>query len=477
MRIAALPCVTHRHSLTESEIVQFVKLARTAWKQRKAVTYLVIPDDMNDLDKLEDEPGLYYIKIGKWLKFHDAMAVIPEGFYRMFAPRWPELYADVVITARTSIAGALQRMLWKRKDFFMPVIIGEEMAADYSTPMVVGIDDIDLLSRSYGYAMCRTFFSTELERKVAIRACRRFLTMSLCRKIEKRSWILPRGIDFAVIDRVRKKVRGKNATFTLFFGGRLNRMKRAQQLVWTYDKFFSAGRQVRIVLTSPIVGWNIGQAFPPELEILPDMKTEEFLEECFKAHVLLASSRIEGFTVGLLEQMATGIVTILPDLEWAKVLMKDKWDSYPFKYKTFHEAYGWLKWIYEHYDEAVNKVTWVPDWLRDTYSEEACKLKMHDMVFSYVYENHWPPPTLGKKNSPNRNTELVDDYVKKMDEFFTIDDLIRAIVAGKDNTYRPSDFSNPIRGKMTAWDLYSYLSFSDMVEDTGKKEVEFHRLK
>ena len=297
-----------------------------------------------------------------------------------------------------------------------------------------------------------------------------------CKKIEKESWILPRGIDFDVIDRVGERVgSSKNDKFTLFFGGRLNSLKRAEQLMWTYDNFFAAGRDVRIVLTSPIIG-SYKKNIPPEIEIKVGMKTEEFLEECYKAHVLLASSRIEGFTVGLLEQMYTGIVTILPDLEWAKVLMKDRWKDYPFKYRSFSEAYGWIRWVYQHYEEAKKKVEWVPGWLKEQYSEEACKLKMHDMVFDYVKSNFWPPELLGRRKT-NRNRELVHQYVARMPEVFGMEDLMKAIAKGKDNSYKIQDFVNTLRGKMNAWDMYSYLSFSDLVEDTGEREVKFRRLK
>lgn len=476
MRIAVVPCITHTHYATESEVIQYTRFARTTWKHHKVVTYMLIPRDMNDDALIKDEPPyLYNIKSWNWQRFHVAMGCLPDNFSKLLNTGLPYLYADMVLTTRTGIAGYIQRLLWSGKGMYVPVFIQEQMSADYSSPMVTSIDDIDLTARACSYALCKPLFATEVEKRIALNSCRRYLNASLCKKIQDKAPVFAPGISFKAVKEAVKFSKGKkNRSFTVFFGGRLNIMKRAKQLVETYDKFYSSGRPIRVVITTPI---NLpGFKIPPEIEVYDSLNTEQFLKKCCKAHVLLASSRIEGFTAGLHEMMATGIVTILPKLKWAKVLLKDKWADYPFKYNTFTEAYQVLVWIYEHYKEACEKVAWVPKWLEDNVVEELCSLKIYDWMEKEVAES-WPPVLMGSVDRPNSNAQLVLDTINNFkSDKFTLKDVLYAITASDKNHYTESNWSKQFRGRMSAWMVFRYISGHPDFEDCGGLQPVFKRL-
>ena len=474
MRIVFAPCVTHTLYATESEIIQFTRFARTIWKHDGAISYLLIPNNMADDAEIKDEPPyLFNVRTGPWKRFHVAMGCMPDHFDKLVNDRFPQLFADAVVTTRTGIGGYMQRQLWSEKDTFIPVFIQEQMAADYGWPMVKSIDDIDLAARSLSYAICQPLFSTKVEKQVALKACRRFLNASLCKKIDEKSPVFAPGISFTAVKKAVKKAAGrKNRSFTVFFGGRLNEMKRAKQLIRIYDRFYAAGRPIRIVITSPLISVPV---VPPEIEVYGSLNTEQFLEKCCKAHVLLASSRVEGFTAGLHEMMATGIVTLLPRLPWAEVLLKDKWKDYPFKYSTFTQAYQLLVWIYENYEEAKAKVAWMPQWLEDNVTEECCSLQIYDWM-KKIIERRWPPKVMGRPTKPNRNAQLVLGTVEELGaDKFTLRDVLYAIASDDRNLYSAQDWSLRRRGRATGWMVYRYLSGHPDFVDCGGRQPAFTR--
>jgi len=476
VRILITPCVTHKTWATESEISQFRRFARSIHESAGVTSYMVIPADMTDIKKVKPEPGLFYLPLGKWKKFHVAMGEIQPGLLDWVNIGKPKLYVDAVLTTRTGAAGYLQRMLWDGKGSYLPVWIQESMVADYSTPMVKGIGDIDLQSRAFAYSTCKTIVETEHEKRVAMKMCRRYLNASACKRIKNDMMVFPHGLPFDILKKVRakKKTQRKHAVFTVFFGGRLNAAKRAKQLIETYDKFFAAGRKIRIIITSPLP--TLPMEVPKEIEIYPTLNTEQFLEKCVRSHVLLSSSRIEGFSIGLHEQMATGIVTILPKFPWAQAMMKEKWSDYPFKYGTFQEAYGWMKWIYENYEEAKAKVSWVPQWMEKNASEQKCSIDIFNAMERQCREM-WPPKKFGNPEVPSGNAQMVDLHIDRMPKMFHLADLMHSIATSDDNQYREDIWFLGARGKVTAWQLYSYLTFHPKIKDVGGRQPRYEKVK
>lgn len=466
MRIAIIPCVTFKKYETESEILQYRRFAKTLWNEKQVVTLLFIPSDMTDEALIRDEPGLFHVKLGDWKKFHEAMGQLHPGLESVLGLGLPKVYVDMVLTTRTGVAGYIQRMLWMKRDTFIPVVIQEQMAADFSSQVVRGIDDMDLMARSFSYAMCPSVFSIPLEKKVAMTAAKRYLTPSVFRKLNERSRVMPPGLDFDVVNSVREKVTRKNAKFTVFFGGRFNMLKRAKELIETYDWFYSRGRPIRVVITSPLGSFPKKMRKPEELEVHTGLNTKQFLTLCCKSHVLLASSKLEGFTVGLLEQLATGIVAILPDLDWAAELLRDQWPHYPFKFKTFSEAYGLMNWIYENYEEAQEKVAWVPEWLASQYDERRCSLELFDWMEG-ICKERWPSGVFGREKG-NRNAALVEEHLNLMPKRFYLQDLLNSISDSKENLYRKNEWHMIQRGKFSAWMLYNHLTFHPAVRDLGE---------
>lgn len=476
MRQAIVCTVCHTHLPTESEVMMFLRIAEIMHKQHGVWTYIILPHKkVQGVDKMPSVPGVYYVWSGEWKRYHEACGVLPPDISELLSTGHPKLFTNTVTCVRTGAGGYLQRMLWRGKDQYIPVILEESMAADYSSPMLTSLDDIDLAARSFSYYACQPGFETDMELRVAMRAARRYLNASACKEIEQKAWVRPSGISFDILEKVRRKrsTQRKNAKFTLFFGGRLNEMKRWQMLMKIYDKFYSSGRPIRIVVTTPTTKGM--KELPSEVEVFENLGREDFLEKCYRSHVYLSTSKIEGFSIGFIEQLATGIVTVLPNAEWAKALLKSKWSEYPFKYSSIDEAYGWLRWIYENYEEARKRSAWVKDWVKEEYNEEKCVKVMGDQVVGLA-KSMWPPPKLGKPDKPNGNARMVLDHIQKMPKRFYLNDLMSSIVENDDNQYRFSDFRLGSLGKFTGHELYVYVSMLPNLKDIGGMHPEFEKI-
>ena len=78
----------------------------------------------------------------------------------------------------------------------------------------------------------------------------RFLSPALVKQFDDQTLISTVGLDLPYFDMLMKKNR-KHEKFTLFYGTRFNTTKRVDVIFKLYDTFYSSGRAMDIIMTTP----------------------------------------------------------------------------------------------------------------------------------------------------------------------------------------------------------------------------------
>ena len=180
----------------------------------------------------------------------------------------------------------------------------------------------DLLLRATGYAASCNLFSTERERRLAEKLCKEFLSPALVHRAMENSHVVSLPIRCDEIDRVVES-QPKAEKFTMFFGGRLTANKQWQKVLADYEKFFSSGRGVELIVCAPLGATSLFKAerWGTWGEINLGLPRDAYLKKLASCHVSMSNSIEEGFTVGIVEQIYSGLVVILPRKEWVEGLL------------------------------------------------------------------------------------------------------------------------------------------------------------
>jgi hypothetical protein len=162
--------------------------------------------------------------------------------------------------------------------------------------------------------------------------------------------------------------------------------------------------------------------------------------------------------------MYCGLVCILPKLPWVKEILRDKYETYPFLYKTPMQAEKVLRDIAENYDAAKAKVAWAPEWVKATYDTNVCS--------RYVYEKMRDTLVLAK--SPCRlwtksNVELFMAVRDALPDKFTFQEAVDTCYAKSQQLYK--GMRDPRRGKPSRWSLWKWLKGPGGCKDTCKSEL------
>lgn len=242
--------------------------------------------------------------------------------------------------------------------------------------------------------------------------------------------------------------------------------KRWDKIVDIYNRFYSYGRDVGIVITAPKLE-NVS-ALPivqsnKAIDVTFECEQPEFLRKAAECHISLWMSKVEGLAVGLLQQMYIGLICILPKLPWVKEILKDRYDSYPFLYKTPKQSEKVLRHVAENYEEAKSKVSWVRQWVKDTYDTRKCS--------RYVYEKIRDKLVLLK--SPCRlwtksNVELFLAVKEALPDKFTFQEAVDMCYSKSQQLYK--HMRDPRRGKASRWSLWKWLKGPGGFIDNCKAE-------
>lgn len=462
MRVVILPVISFPRVWSESEWLMYEKMART-WVERNpdAFVYFVTPDTP---DKLPEHPRIRWI-VEKWYdSFYDKVAMAGGTFLDLFNPRIGKYQVDAIVTSRTVASTQIARMLWDPRcgEDMMPLFTRELKAVDYGKAHQT-LNDLEIVGRSLGYVFSYPIFDTAVDMGVAKDAALRYIQPFYVKKTFDRAFVNPCGIGVRDIDEHTKDVK-KHEKFTCFFGGRLNwGSKRAPITLGFMDRFFAFGRDVRVIASSPSGESMKTEAFTKKfasLELFPYMPTQDFWRKAKECHVFVSFSKIEGFTVGVVEMLYMGLIGLLPKSDWVKGLLMERYDDYPFKHGDETECLAIMRYVYENYEKACAQVAWLPEFIRERYNCFETNQREYEYMKTIVGKTRqsylWSP----------ENTRLMEATVAALGDTFSMQDAWEKLV----EISRGYSKTGPARrGQMSRYTFHKWL-LSHGYSDTCQEE-------
>lgn len=280
---------------------------------------------------------------------------------------------DCIVSERTWANGTFRRMSLDRCGRELPVFTFESkvLAAEQSENHNI-LHDIDMSARVFGYSTCYNMFATKAELVYALECMKRYSSPYVIKRFLDQSVVIPFELEMDDIDRITKDEK-KAENFTLFWTGRMNTNKNWDKAVDLFDKFFCIGNNVEILLNSPLVpADSLGDVLKGKNITYTggNLDREKYVRCLCRSHVGVSFSDIEGFTIGVIEQVMCGMVVLLPyDRTWARALFADAEKDYKYFYKDFAHAYVLLKQIYGNYEKAYADMEPVRKYVSENYRD------------------------------------------------------------------------------------------------------------
>jgi hypothetical protein len=446
-----IPHTGKKNARGESNFILFEDMARL-FIEKGDFVYFAVPQWVPAKDVHLDRRKCKVIHINITGSYYVDMCLMGDALIREFNRKIGTSCVDVCITSKIFLVSYLSVGLADSQRGPFPVIYFEPGVADKFYRLGKTTDKFNFFHFmiSAGFASGNSVFLTETERKIAKGYVSEYMSPCVVRDMMEKSIIMPVGVPIDILDKF--KGQEKNKQFTLFFGGRVNDVKRAKDIVWLYDKFYASGRDVKIVVCTSTPDMLAKRYIGSDLffnnkniELHTNMDRESYLNLASKSHVFVAWSRREGFPVGFWEQMYLGLVGIYVDEFWVKGNLKD-YSDYPYIFKSKEQAYAMLTDVYDNYDKAKQSVSKYQDIARE-YKKEDTYLKVYQLGLNAP--KHFRM-TKGVK-------ELLDNCLEMFPLGFSMTELLdkmeengrvfRASLAERSRTYRyPSNY-----------DIYRYL--------------------
>lgn len=368
MRLALLPCMTTRQYVgAESDLKCYRDLMMTARELGiDAFGNYVLFEDI--ADQLVAAPNERFFCTERFASVYELHSTMPRGFVELFHPIDGRYPAELVMTSRSVLASFIKRGLWHRMHQRpqIPVFIFEghvETSQETGAGCHAQLVDEELFLRSVGYATCSTFFSTERQKKGAIKEALRWLSSESASRIEKNSWVVPHPIRCDEIDEAVKNT-PKRDKFTVGWFGRFNATKRWDFVADTLRQYFSLGKPIDLCAVAPLHGANADLGDWPEFTKYIDLPRKDYLKMLAQTHVALNASSEEGFCITVHEQLYAGQVVLLPRRDWVQAILGPHWDSYPWLYSGRDEAIAKLEMVRKDYPAARESIEPVRQFVR-----------------------------------------------------------------------------------------------------------------
>lgn len=461
MRIVVVPTITTPNLESESEFLLWMRFLKILVARHEDLFfYMIVPDLPFKYD--ETMPRIKWIR-EPWINvYYDKVGDPSATFMNMFSPRIGKYLCDAVITARTAAAVPMARNLWDyRCKEMIPVFVKEEKVVEPGKAHQT-VKEIEVIARSLGYVFGYTLFDSEMERSIAMRVATQYLRPNVAERVFKRSAAIPPGIDCTHIDEVTKDIK-KTEKFSVFFGGRLNEgSKRAEDALSIMEKFFSFGRDIEVVVSTSSTPKDYVTSC---MEFHGRQSQMDFWRHASKTHAWVSCSRVEGFTIGVTEQLYMGGVGILPRLFWVEGILKEKFKDYPFLYDNFTEAATILRWVHENQEEAKKRIAWVRPFIRERYDVWNCAEEQYTWmkkVMAGMRQNYlWSPG----------NVELMTQTLNQLGDRFSMSEFWDAMVDNsrslKKGKYEPK------LGQLTKYAVYQWLKARGLRDECTIDEPVF----
>ena len=467
MRYGVFPLIpTSRYVKSESDFLVYDHLIEEADRTGRGYFYFNLTDKQKPFIELRNRNNVRYVYNKEIDQFYYQQSFIPANFVELFNPLMGEYYIDCILTSRSGAAALMAKLLWDKrvKEPEIAIVIIEPKVIEWESTHNA-VCPQDLILRAAGYAVSCNLFSTDREGKLAEKLCKEYLSSAMAYRAMKNSHVIPLGIRCDEIDEFVKNRRffGSDGKFTLFFGGRLTANKQWQKVLGDYEKFFSFGRDIDLMVCAPLGSTSMfkAQRWGNWGEINLGLPRETYLSRLVSCHVSMSNSIEEGFTVGIIEQIYAGLVVLLPDREWARSLLGSAAADYPFFYNGGHqEAYVALKYVFENYDEARAKMEPTRQYIKEHYDFSIVSKQTFGVIEKYIEELHHRVKRSESKEFKTLVSRIIDisgkpisfpGFMVKIKDYTTND------VTGAERNYRS--------GFPSRWQVYQFLRQRQFVDN------------
>jgi hypothetical protein len=288
--------------------------------------------------------------------------------------RWSSLLEpiDVVVTnnpVRGMVIGHWLDMMGKGQGH-VPVLVWN-VSVKYA-----GADDVpnygprDLAIWALGYALHPNVQPTQFALERARDAVRAYAGPSMVTMYDDTATVVYVGPNCDLVDEVKAE---KFDRFSLYFGGRFTATKGGEDVVETYLQYLMGGRTetdayVTVIgngqrLDALLNKWDAGSL----LQLRKNLGYRQAIELMSRCHVSIFWQSLKVFPSAPLEQIYAGLVVMVRrDEHTAEFLPVD----YPFLFEGKAEAGAMLRWIAEHYEEALEKMAPYPAFVRERYDRK-----------------------------------------------------------------------------------------------------------
>ncbi len=459
MRIAFLPQVSVPSLLGDSAFKEMLQYAEL-FSKKGATCYIFCPLAQVKKERLPVIDRVHFIDwpgIGSFYGAHPDLTTL----YKWIHPRVGKLDLDMIISSQVYLTQVVQGWMvdagaWYNRPLY---VIDDLMAfgpynptskAYFGGSTSIGGDYMPDMAevRNMAYPLAdRIYWDTELEYETALDGMRRALSPNMMQLVAKKHRIIPVGVDLTGLDEIRETTK-KHDEFTLFFGGRLNQLKRPELMLREYVYHVAYGRPPRIVITTPKTDSPFYNKLTEQEKELLTFKTnlppQEFQREAAACHVLLYPSKGEGFTVGTLEMIMLGLVPIIPDTKWSRALFGASLDQYPYAFTSTNQIQGMLLHVKENYQDAFDKAGLLREYIRENYSIEKCSTEMWDDLVSLAeapMENVYRY-TEKEKGKASSAKNLILEVAKSIPGSFYMEELLEE-VAKQSKALKPDSILKP----------------------------------
>jgi glycosyltransferase involved in cell wall biosynthesis len=440
MRIVILPNIGLSTLHADSDYYDFIKFIQVATKFYKDMYfYLVLPErHVADADKL---PNTTIIGINEAHDFTTNEHLTTQEFALQFSLRGGKYQYDALYTSRHHVGLWWKNaMLDQKRAYWIPVIFRQPV-------LYPNQKTFDAYEAVYAMAtaVCNTISEGAESYQENLLRVKRYLSPAMVEQFERQSLTSTVGLEIDYFDMLLKK-NHKYERFTLFCGMRFNTTKRVDKIFEIYDKFYASGRPIDIVMTTP----------NPELSLVKKDFMNKFLKRCIrlfymscgrhkyfeeasKCHAFLVTSDGENAPNFFVEQIYLGLVAVLPDKPYVwEMLPKD----YPFVYRSADEAYSWLVYVQENYEEARQRMEPYRQYVKDNYEKDFTFKKSVDYVRTLI-QGQW---ALNVTKIPNKGIDaIVKEVLLEFDQPLFFDAFLQVLnkrMFQKVKTSRPDQIQN-----------------------------------
>jgi len=383
IRIGVLPLIGNAFLAGESDHLAYMLLMKEFLNLYDVEFTYFIPD-YGGTRGSGYTPHTKKIKVVKetWTNiFYDQEGLVTEQFKKEIKDN----PVDIIFTSRACAVPLIKEIT------DVPIMIFEPKASDFSGTHQV-VSDIELTSKTLGYAMATTIFWTPFEKSLALRAAGRYLKREHVKFIDDNSHAIPLWINCKDVDRFGDTV-ADFKEFTILWQGRPNTgAKRIKKAIEICRKFFQSGNTGQILFSSPAHGsdWRKKEHLFPEFKFEWDVTREKFLELIGRSTVCLNCSTYEGFSAAVAEMLASGTPVLLPGnpkYAWVRAQLGEMYSWYPFFWTHPSDAVALLKWIKENPEEAGEKAKEVRDFVFANWDVSVIMPQLHE-IMTNLLEKH-----------------------------------------------------------------------------------------